>query len=525
LLSFVYDGDRMTSLRLSFLGDPSISLNGEAIRLKPRKTLALLAYLCLTGQRHSRDALAELLFPRLGRERARAGVRQCLSVLRRSLGVDVIRSDGETVWFDAGEGVWSDVREAMERATTLEALERMEKLFRGDFLSGFFLRDAPGFDSWQRSLEESFRSDHVAILKKLAEIHLGVKELGAAIETARRWSALDSTDEGAHRALMQAYALAGQRAEALREYERCRKILESEVGAAPDAETERLRLRIAQGDFPGTGLRSASAPIPATPPHNLRSPQTAFIGREAELSSVTEAIRGSNLRLLTITGPAGTGKTRLAAEAARRLIDDFPHGVFLVELAPLREPDQVLTTIGAVVGVQDPQGSSFPSFDLVRDYLGDRRLLLVLDNFEHLLAAAEAVARLLADCPRLTVLATSREPLRLQAEHEYLLSPLQLPTQQELSEELSANEAVRLFVDRARATRHDFSLTGDNAGAVARICIRLDGLPLAIELAAGRTRFLPPEKLLSLLEEPGIWPALGRLERHAFEASDPSGSY
>jgi len=432
-----------------------------------------------------------LLFPRLGRDRARAGIRQCLSLLRRALGNDFIRSDGEAVWLETGRSVWIDALEASRQGKTREGLERAERLFRGEFLAGFFLRDAPGFDAWQRSREESIRADHVGILRDLAEIHLEAREPEEAVDCARRWLELDPTDEAGHRALMQSYALGGSRAEALRQYERCRQILSTELGAVPDGETEKLRDRIAQGELARRAAGPAALREPEAPPNNLQAPSTAFIGRESELKEVAEFLGGREVRRLTITGSAGTGKTRIAREAARLLLPDFPHGAFFVDLAPLREPSQVLPTIAGAIGVEEMQGSNSAPFDLVRDHVRDKRLLLVLDNFEHLLDAADPVARLLAECPRLTVLATSREPLRLQAEHEYLLAPL------------PPDEAVRLFVDRARAARRDFALTEENEEAVARICSRLDGLPLAIELAAGRTRFLPPEKLLSQLETQG----------------------
>ena len=489
----------MTVLRLSFLGEPVVTLDGAAVRLKPRKALALLVYLAVTARRHSRDALAELLFPTLSRDRARAGIRQCLSVVRRSLGDDFLRSDGDSVWLEPG-GFWLDVREIERADASREALEHKEQLYRGEFLSGFFLKDARGFDSWQRSVEQSCRKERASVLKRLSEICFSARETDEAINHADRWLELDPTDEAAHRMLMQSYALAGKRAEALRQYARCREVLQAELGAVPDELTEQLRLRIAQGE----DFSSGAAPVAfSPPPNNLRFAQTVFVGRETELKEVQDAINRDGVRLLTITGAAGSGKTRLAIEAARRMLDDYPNGTFFVDLAPLSEPSHVLGAVGNALGVQElPRGVS-SRFDRVSEFLRPMKVLLVLDNFEHLREAGGDVSRLLAHCPRLTVIATSREALKLQAENEYLLSPLHLPREGSRLEDLRVNEAVRLFVDRARASRHGFALSEENAGAVSRICVRLDGLPLAIELAAGRTRFLPPDTLLAMLERGG----------------------
>jgi predicted ATPase/DNA-binding SARP family transcriptional activator len=471
--------------------------------VKPRKVLALLAYLAVEPGRHSRDALADLLFPELGRDRARAGVRQCLSTLRRALGGDWVGSDADAVWLEPGEGLWVDAREVTARGATRprERLEGLDRLFRGDFLAGFFVRDAAEFESWQRSVEEALRREHARILLDLASSHLRSSAPAEATECAQRLLAIDPLNEAGHRALMESYALLGRRSEALQQFERCRGLLEAEVGAQPDGQTEALRARIARGEIrpPGAGAE----PDRRAPGHNLPPPPTVFVGRLAEVEAVVDTLARADVRLLTITGPGGTGKTRLALEAARMLLLRFPDGVFFVDLAPLREAAHVISTVASALGVRDTHGSAATSFDLVREFLADRFALLLLDNLEHLPGAGETITRLVAVCPRIKVLATSREPLRLTAEHEYLLRPLPVPEASARLEDLRENEAMRLFAERARASDHLFALDERNAAAVSRICIALDGLPLAIELAAGRTRFLPPEKLLSLLEQQG----------------------
>jgi predicted ATPase/class 3 adenylate cyclase len=232
---------------------------------------------------------------------------------------------------------------------------------------------------------------------------------------------------------------------------------------------------------------------------NLPTHPTALLGRERELVDVRQLLEGG-ARLVTLTGPGGTGKTRLGLQVAADLLGDFEHGAFLVELAPISDPTLVPSTIAQALGVRDV--GSRPIVDALSEHLRGQSLLLLLDNFEQVLPAASVVAVLLADCPGLAVLATSREPLRLRGEHEYAVMPLALPDAHRATtaEVASHAPAVALFSQRARAIRADFALTDDNAPAVAEICARLDGLPLAIELAAARIKLLPPLALLNRLE-------------------------
>ena len=253
--------------------------------------------------------------------------------------------------------------------------------------------------------------------------------------------------------------------------------------AVDDAETEKQETEAA-------GL------LPAT---RLPVELTSFIGRERDLERVAALLRRPTIRLLTLTGPGGIGKTRLAVQVAGRVADVFPDGAHFISLAATADPAIVASVIAASFGLTESAGHTVA--DTLKDHLRTKRLLLVLDNMEHLLEAAPLVAELLIACPHLTILVASRAVLRLEAEHYYAVPPLATPnlTHHSPVDELRRCEAVALFVERARATKTDFDLSEQNATAVAEICKRLDGLPLAIELAAARIRLFPPQALLGRL--------------------------
>jgi predicted ATPase/class 3 adenylate cyclase len=233
--------------------------------------------------------------------------------------------------------------------------------------------------------------------------------------------------------------------------------------------------------------------------NNLPLQPTPLIGREKEVSEVCDLLRGEETRLLTLTGPGGIGKTRLALQTAADLLDDLPDGAFFAQLATLTEAELFLPAVAETLGVRET--GEIPLDESLKDYLSERRLLLVLDNFEQVLEAAPTVTELLAVAQGLKVLATSRTPLRLYGEHEYAVPPLSVPDVKHLPdlESLSQYEAVRLFIERAKSAKVDFEVTDESAPAVAEICVRLDGLPLAIELAAARIKMLPPQAMLQRL--------------------------
>src|SRR5215204_5173059 len=233
--------------------------------------------------------------------------------------------------------------------------------------------------------------------------------------------------------------------------------------------------------------------------NNLPLQPTPLVGREKEVSEVCVLMGGDETRLLTLTGPGGIGKTRLALQAAADLLDDFSDGTFFVSLATLREAELLLPAVAETLGVRET--GEQPLDETLNDYLSERRLLLLVDNFEQVLGAAPAVTQLLAGAPGMKVLATSRAPLGLYGEHEFPVPPLSMPDLKSPPplESLTQYEAVGLFLERAQAVKPDFKVTNESAPAVAEICVRLDGLPLAIELAAARIKMLPPKAMLKRL--------------------------
>ncbi|MBA3337477.1 MAG: AAA family ATPase, partial [Chloroflexia bacterium] len=232
-------------------------------------------------------------------------------------------------------------------------------------------------------------------------------------------------------------------------------------------------------------------------PHNLPTPLTSLVGREREVAAVVELLLSEDVRLVTLTGPGGVGKTRLAIAAAEVVASEFAEGLWFISLAPLSDPKLVLPTIAQRLGKLE--AGEEPLEAQVRAILRAKHLLLVLDNFEQVIEAAPVMSDLLTTCPRLTILTTSRAVLHLSGEHAVAVRPLALPKADDSAETIAKAEAVRLFVQRARAMDSGFDLNEANAAAVAAICHRVDGLPLALELAAARSRHLPPAALLPRL--------------------------
>jgi predicted ATPase/DNA-binding SARP family transcriptional activator len=484
---------------------------------RQRRAAAIVKLLALEpGHRLHREQLLETLWPDLEPESAANNLRGALHHARLGLegagappGVFLVR-EGEQLLLGPPDQLLVDVAAFTEAASRAwhsadpAIAERAAELYGGDPLP-----DDP-YEEWAAARREGLRSSYLTVLTRLAGLHEERGELPHAIAVHERILQTDPLDEAAHAGLMRLHAQLGSPQRALAHYARLQTLLDRELGTPPEPATQALAEAIRAG-------RVASDPAPSRPPAapqpqiraaiapsaRLPVPVDALVGRQREVAELDRLLTAA--RLVTLTGPGGIGKTRLAQEAARASSARFPDGVAFVDLAPLRDPSFVLSTIARALGV-DGTGDG-PIHELVVATVGDRHLLLVLDNFEHLTAAATDLAVILAACTRMTVLATSRVRLRLRGEQEYPVLPLALPESAANHDaatlsELSQVAAIALFARRARAARPGFALTDQNIDSVVAICRRLDGLPLAIELAAAQARVLTPAQLWQRLERP-----------------------
>jgi predicted ATPase/DNA-binding SARP family transcriptional activator len=522
-------------LTLRLLGSPEVILDGEpATGFVSDKARALLFYLAVEADRgQRRETLAGLLWPDYPERSARTNLSNTLSNLRTVLGdrgANLANGEArqpfllvsrETIQFNAGSDYWLDVRAFDERVihapVRVQHGEKTVALYRGHFLEGFSLSDSPAFEQWALVLRERLQHQMGVALEGLGAAYEELGDYAHAQTIARRQLELEPWHEGAHRALMCALALSGERASALAQYEACAQTLEQELGAVPSPETAALYEQIRDGSLTSEGAEARREAQTDLPRHNLPARITSFIGRERELSQLTAQITDPETRLVTVVGPGGMGKTRLALEAARRLLNGspsaqaaqgwFPAGAWLVELSPVGDPKGVSLAVASALGARPQQGRELA--DILVDSLQTRELLLVLDNCEHLLAGvARLVSHLLSRCPQLTVLATSREALRIPGEQIVEVPPMavSLPGTDPVLSQVDAenalgSDAVQLFAARAAAVRPGFAVDEGNAVDVGHICRRLDGMPLAIELAAARLRALSLQEVAARLDD------------------------
>jgi predicted ATPase/DNA-binding SARP family transcriptional activator len=494
-------------LTLTLLGGFQAQLDaGAALVLPTRKSQALLAYLALPpGQAHSREKLATLLWGDMQDAQARGNLRHALARIRKALPRSArpgLVLDGPSVALDPSV-VDVDVArfERLVADGSADALEQAARLYRGDLLAGLALAERP-FEEWLTSERERL---HELAIQGLGRLLVHQQQAGAAepaVQTGLRLLALDPLQEPVHRAVMRLYAQLGRREAALRQYQLCTDALKRELSAQPETETTQmyqqiLKTRAVHPDRPEESHPAIGAA--ATPPTNLPASTSELIGRAAAVAEVRELVAAH--RLLTLIGAGGVGKTRLSLEVARHLLPDFADGVWLAELAPLADPSLVPVSVAVALKLALPDRAESP--ERVAAALGAKRLLLVLDNCEHVVDAAARMAdAVLRAAPHARVLATSREPLRAPGEFVYRVPSLEVPLEDTHDrEDLLQTAAVSLFVARTQAVAGSFSPDARSAATMGAVCRRLDGIPLAIELAAARTAALGLDELVARLDD------------------------
>lgn len=489
------------SLQLSLLGSLLLGTSdGHAIALPMRKEEALLAYLVAEHHHaHSRESLVGLLWPDSPPDKGRLNLRVTLSRLKKRLDrVDIdahLHITPLDIQFVVADG-WVDIVEFSQNLRVGDrhphrhldlceqcqpAFARAVALYRGTFLDGLFVDECQLFDEWLFMQRERYRVQILDALEALTQFHLRRTEVEQALAYARRQLEIDPLREQTYGTLMQIYLAQGDRSSALQQFERCRHILRAELGIDPSTEILDLHQRILAA--PRVESANSAGPVP-TAHNSLPVTLTPFVGRQDELALLAQRIHTGN-RLITLVGAGGMGKTRLAVEAARQQIAHFKGGVYFVPLASVQATTNVGDAVATALGIAST-GHKRTAQEEVIEWLRLQRALLVVDNFEHLLAATPFFLEILSAAPQVVLLVTSREPLGIQAEDLIQVAGLSIPPVGQVNA-IDQFSAVRLFIDRTYRIQKQFQLHAENTADVVRICQLVEGRPLALELAAAHT--------------------------------------
>ncbi|MBE2201877.1 MAG: tetratricopeptide repeat protein [Anaerolinea sp.] len=472
----------MLPLHVSLLGGFSLLLADSSITLNSRKAEALVAYLAFGQRPFARDELAQFFWPESDPAQATANLRKLLSELRRPLAPYLLidRQSVALTLYNLDTTTFNQLAAAVDRE---DGLATAVALYQGDFLAGLYLRDSLPFDEWATLERERHQQTMLTALRRLTTHHLHQGQYEQALRCVARWLALDPLAEAAHRLAMRLHARRGRRNAALAQFSQCQRILEEELGVSPTAETVRLYYKIRETPPPPTD------PVPG------------FVGREKELSEISRLLDDPVGRLLTLTGPGGIGKTRLARQAAARCAADFRHGVCLVALDNLdlttAPSDALLSLLATTLNL--PFNDKQLLQKQLLHYLRQKEMLLLFDNFESLLAAAPLLQSLLDEAPQVQCLVTSRQPLQLPGETTLRLDGLPYPS--EPPEQPEQYAALAFFAASARQVAPDFRLDAATLPPVIQICRLVDGLPLALELAARAARAFSPAQIADQLQD------------------------